>query len=53
MEIWILELIVKTVLKAKYKGQLMVENDILNITVDVWGGAGPDCCTMPVLAGFQ
>lgn len=24
------------------------EERILNLTVDVWGSAGPDCCTAPV-----
>jgi len=26
-------------------------NRVLDLTVDVWGSAGPDCRTMPVLAG--
>ena len=26
-------------------------NHILDLTVDVWGSAGPDCRTKPVLAG--
>jgi len=24
-----------------------------DLTTDQWGGAGPDCCTMPVKAGSQ
>lgn len=27
------------------------DDRILDLTTDVWGGAGPDCRTMPVLAG--
>ena len=29
-----------------------LENDVDNLTTDLWGGAGPDCCTQPVKAGI-
>ena len=54
MQFWIRDLILGAILGAKiakYNHQLGVENDIVVIHVDLWGGAGPDCCIAPVLAG--
>ena len=27
------------------------DDKVDNLATDVWGGAGPDCCTQPVKAG--
>ena len=40
-----------------YVCKLLADNEVLwerliDLTVDVWGGACPDCCTQPVMAGY-